>query len=178
MARTRRAALAAIIGLASAAPGTAEVKSATAGGFEVEARATVAATPAQTYRMLGRIGEWWNDDHTYSGKAANMRLQLRAGGCFCETIPADGGSIEHGRIIYARPGEALRLQGALGPLQPEAAIGTLTWSLKAVPGGTEVVQTYVAGGYVRGGADKLAPIVDRVMAEQLAGLQRRLARRP
>lgn len=176
MARGRGAALAAIIGLAAAAPAAAEVKSATAGGFEVEARATVAATPAETYAMLGRIGSWWNDGHTYSGKAANMRLELRAGGCFCETIPADGGTIEHGRIIYARPGETLRLQGGLGPLQSEAAIGILTWTLKAVPGGTEVVQTYVAGGYVRGGADKLAPIVDKVMAEQLTGLQRRLAR--
>jgi hypothetical protein len=106
-----------------------------------------------------------------------MSLELEAGGCFCETIPADGGTIEHARVIQARPGETLRLQGGLGPLQAEAAIGVLTWSLKAAPGGTEVVQTYVAGGYVRGGADTLAPIVDRVMAEQLAGLQRRLAKR-
>jgi hypothetical protein len=30
---------------------------------------------------------------------------------------------------------------------------------------------------VRGGADKLAPIVDRVMAEQLTGLQAVFARR-
>jgi hypothetical protein len=177
MAGMRKAALTAVMMLAGP-PAAAEVKSATAAGFEVEARAIVAATPAETYRTLGRIGEWWNDDHTYSGKAANMRLALRAGGCFCETIPADGGTIEHARVIYARPGETLRLQGGLGPLQSEAAIGTLTWSLKAVPGGTEIVQTYVAGGYVRGGADTLAPIVDRVMAEQLAGLQRRLARRP
>jgi uncharacterized protein YndB with AHSA1/START domain len=166
-------ALAALV-LASA-PAAAEVKSATAAGFEVEARAIVAATPAETYRMLGRIGEWWNDGHTYSGKAANMSLQLKAGGCFCETIPADGGTIEHARVIHARPGDTLRLQGGLGPLQAEAAIGTLTWSLKAVPGGTELVQTYVAGGYIRGGADTLAPIVDQVLAEQLAGLQRRLA---
>ena len=174
MARINQAALAAALALA-AAPAAAEVKSATPAGFEVEARAVVAATPAETYRMLGRIGLWWNDAHTYSGKAANMRLQLKAGACFCETIPADGGTIEHGRIIFARPAKTLRLQGGLGPLQAEAAIGTLTWELKAVPGGTEVVQTYVAGGYMRGGADKLAPIVDRVMAEQLAGLQRRLA---
>lgn len=159
---------------AASAPAAAEVKSATANGFEVESRAVVAASPAETYDMLGRIGLWWNDGHTYSGKAANMKLKLRAGGCFCETIPADGGTIEHMRVVYARPGATLRLQGGLGPLQSEAAIGTLTWQLKAVPGGTEIVQTYVAGGYIRGGADKLAPIVDKVMAEQLTGLQRRL----
>ena len=165
---------AAFIALAASAPAGAEVKSATANGFEVEAKAVVAASPGETYKMLGRIGLWWNDQHSYSGKAANMKLKLKAGGCFCETIPADGGTIEHMRVVYARPGTMLRLQGGLGPLQSEAAIGTLTWSLKAVPGGTEIVQTYVAGGYIRGGADRLAPIVDKVMAEQLAGLQRTL----
>lgn len=160
----------------AAAPSLAEVKSATPAGFEVESKAVVAATPAATYAALGRIGEWWNSSHTYSGDAANMSLALEAGGCFCERIPADGGTIEHARTVYARPGDTLRVQGGLGPLQAEAALGTLTWSLKAVPGGTEVTQTYVVGGYVRGGADKLAPIVDGVLAEQLAGLRKRLAK--
>ncbi len=45
-----------------------------------------------------------------------------------------------------------------------------------MPGGTEIVQTYVVGGYIRGGAEKMAPLVDMVMGQQLAGLQRRLAR--
>jgi uncharacterized protein YndB with AHSA1/START domain len=165
---------AAVLALAGAAQ--AEVKSATPAGFEVEQRAVVAATPAETFAMLGRPGEWWNDDHTYSGDSANMRLRLRAGGCFCENVPAGAGTIEHARVIYAQPGATLRLQGGLGPLQAEAAMGTLTWTLKAVPQGTEVVLTYVVGGYVRAGADKLAPIVDRVLGEQLGGLKRRLAR--
>lgn len=159
----------------AAAPAGAEVKSATTAGFEVEARALVSVAPAEAYAMLGRIGEWWNGDHTYSGKSANLSLKPRAGGCFCERIPPNG-TIEHMRVVYAQPATILRLQGGLGPLQGEAVAGTLTWTLKAVPGGTQIVQTYVVGGYVRGGADKLAPIVDKVMAEQLAGLQRRLAR--
>ena len=164
--------------LAAAFPGAAqaEVKSATPVGFEVESKAIVAATPAETYAMLGRIGEWWSSSHTYSGDAANMSLELKAGGCFCERIPADGGTIEHGRIVYARPGQTLRLQGGLGPLLAEAAVGTLTWQLEPVGGGTEITQTYVAGGYIRGGADKLAPIADQVMSEQLNGLEKRLAK--
>jgi len=161
---------------ALAAPALAEVKSATPVGFEVESKAVAAATPAETYAMLGRIGEWWSSSHTYSGDAANMSLALEAGGCFCERIPAEGGTIEHGRVVYARPDQTLRVQGGLGPLQAEAALGTLTWQLKPVTGGTEIVQTYVAGGYIRGGADKLAPIVDRVLAEQLKGLEKRLAK--
>jgi Polyketide cyclase / dehydrase and lipid transport len=154
----------------------AEVKSATPAGFEVEQRAVVAADLAETWAMLGRPGEWWNDEHTYSGDSANMRLKLKAGGCFCERIPKDGGTIEHARIVFAQPAATLRMQGGLGPLQAEAAMGTLTWTLNVAPEGTEVTQTYVVGGYVRGGADKLAPIVDRVLAEQLDGLKARLAR--
>ena len=170
-----RVAIAAVL-LTATAPVAAAVKSSTADGFEVESKAIVAATPAETYAMLARPGEWWEDEHTYSGDSVNMRLKLRSGGCFCERIPEDGGTIEHGRVLYARPAQQLRVQGGLGPLQAEAAIGTLTWTLKAVEGGTEIVQTYVVGGYVRGGAEKFAPIVDRVLAAQLAGLKRRLAK--
>jgi uncharacterized protein YndB with AHSA1/START domain len=156
----------------AATPAVAEVKSATPAGFEVQAKATVPVSPAQAYAALGRIGDWWNSEHTYSGKATNLRLDARAGGCFCETVPNGNGTIEHMRVIYAQPGQTLRLQGALGPLQGEAAVGTLTWALKPVPGGTEVTQSYVVGGYVRSGADKMAPLVDRVLAEQMARYQR------
>lgn len=162
--------------LAAAAPAGAEVRNASAAGFALEARATVPAPPAEVYAALGRIGRWWNSQHTYSGDAANMTLEQRAGGCFCERIPADDGSIEHGRVIYARPGQALRVQGALGPLQAEAAAGTLTWSLRAVAGGTEITQTYVVGGYRPGGFEALAPLVDQVMGEQLRRLGEHLRR--
>lgn len=157
-----------------AMPAQAEVKSSSPSGFEVESKAVIAKSPQEVYAALGQVGSWWNSQHTYSGKAANMTLEPRAGGCFCEKIPDDDGSIEHARVIYARPGQALRVQGGLGPLQAEAALGTLTWSLKPVQGGTEVTQTYVVGGYVRGGADKMAPIVDTVLAEQLTGLSKLL----
>ena len=163
-----------LLAIASAARG--EVKSAIPAGFEVERKVRVAATPAETYAALGRIGDWWNDSHTYSGDAANMILELKVGGCFCETVPKGDGRIEHGRVIYAQPGETLRLQGGLGPLQAEAAIGILTWSLRPVEGGTEITQTYVAGGYVRGGAERLAPVVDQVLGQQLDGLRDHLAR--
>lgn len=127
--------------------------------------------------MLGQPSRWWNKAHTYSGNAANLRQELRAGGCFCEAVPADGSTIEHGRVVYAQPGKSLRLHAALGPLQQEAVAGALTWSLKPVHGGTEVTQTYVVAGFVHGGADKLAPVVNKVMAEQLTGLQAAFARR-
>lgn len=155
--------------------GAAEVKSSSPGAFEVESKAVVAVPPAEVYAMLGRIGEWWNPAHTYSGKGANLSLEAKAGGCFCETIDG-GGTIEHMRVVYAQPGSVLRLQGGLGPLQQEAVAGTFTWQLKPVTGGTEVTQTYVVGGHIRGGADKLAPIVDQVLAEQLSRLAKGAAK--
>jgi uncharacterized protein YndB with AHSA1/START domain len=147
----------------------AEVVSATPQGFEVKAQTTVAASPQAVWAMLGRIGRWWNPAHSYSGKAANLRLDPRIGGCFCEML-AGGGGVEHMRVVYAAPGAMLRLHGGLGPLQGEGAAGALTWTLKAVPGGTEITQSYVVGGYIRMGAEKLAPLVDGVMTEQLSRL--------
>lgn len=111
--------------------------------------------------------------HTYSGDSGNLTLVLTAGQCFCERL-SGGGSVEHMRVVYVEPGRTLRLQGGLGPLQAEAATGTLTFSLAPVAGGTQITQSYVVGGFVRGGADKLANPVDRVLAEQLDRLVRHL----
>jgi uncharacterized protein YndB with AHSA1/START domain len=158
---------------AAASPAGAEVKSSSAAGFHVETAVTVAAPPAEAFAAIGRIAEWWNPQHSYSGKAGNLRLQLRAGGCFCEVLDG-GGSVEHLRVVQAQPGKLLRLQGGLGPLQAQAVAGTLTYTLQAVTGGTRITQTYVVGGYLEGGADKLASPVDQVLAEQLQRLQRRL----
>ena len=74
-------------GLLLAAPAAAEVTSSSPIHFDIESRVTVAATPARTYEALGRIGAWWDGAHSYSHDAANMRLELWAGGCFCETLP-------------------------------------------------------------------------------------------
>lgn len=156
--------------LAAAGPNAeAAVKSSSAAGFEVESRHVVKAAPERVFAALGQIGSWWSSQHSYSGAASNMSLGLNAGDCFCERL-ADGGSVQHMRVVFAQPGRMLRLQGGLGPLQQEAALGTLTFTLKPVAGGTEIIQTYVVGGYVRGGADKFAAAVDKVLAEQLAGL--------
>lgn len=168
----------AVVGLAAlaASAARAEVKSVAADGFELESRAVVRASPADVFRALGEVQRWWDPAHSYSGKAENLRLAPKAGGCFCETIPADGGSIEHARVVYSRPNATLRLQGGLGPLQAEAALGTLTWELKAVEGGTEITQTYVVGGNLRGRGRSYAPAVDEVLGTQLSRLQAYLDR--
>lgn len=157
-------------------PAHAEVKSATDAGFEVSRTATINATPAQVYRALGLPSRWWSKAHTYSGDARNLSLVLRAGGCFCEKIPAGGGTVEHARVVYAQSGKLLRVQGGFGPLQAEGVSGTLTWALKAVPDGTEVTQNYVVGGYIRSGARGFAAPVDQVLGEQLSVLKAYLER--
>ena len=146
----------------------AEVKSVAANGFEVATTATIAAPPERVYAALGEIGRWWSSDHTFSRDAANLRMELRAGGCFCEQLK-DGGSVHHLQVIYAAPG--IRLRGALGPLQMEGVDGTLSWALKPAEGGTSVTQSYVVGGYIRAGMEQSAPRVDRVLDEQLQRLK-------
>lgn len=156
-----------LLGIAVSVPASAEVKRAAANGFELESRVVVPASPQQAFLALGQPRLWWHPDHTYSGSSANLRMGLAAGDCFCESVPADKGSVEHGRVIYSRPGQTLRLNAALGPLQAQAATGSLTWSLKEVAGGTEVTQNYIVGGFFQD-AERLAPLVDKVMSMQLS----------
>ena len=73
-------------------------------------------------------------------------------------------------VVFVDLAKALRLVGALGPLQSEAVTATLTVTLKSVEGGTRVIFEYVVGGYMRYPADKIAPSVDTVMGNQLASL--------
>ncbi|MFN3945909.1 MAG: ATPase [Allosphingosinicella sp.] len=156
---------------ALAAPAGAEVVSAGPPGFVSENRVTVAAAPAAAYAALTRIGSWWDPAHTYSGDAANLSLDARAGGCFCEATPADGGGVAHMRVVQARPGALLRMEGGLGPLQGEAVSGILSWTLRAAPGGgTEIVQTYKVSG-----AESWAAPVDAVLNQQLTRLAALLA---
>ena len=163
-----------LLALLASAPAQAEIKSSTPAGFEVERKTFVLATPEAVYAQIGRIGEWWNPAHSYSGKAANLRLDLRAGGCFCESI-GPGASVEHMRVIYADPKVGIRLSGGLGPLQKEAVTGTLSWSFKELGSGTEVTQNYIVSGYARGGLQGLAAPVDKVLSEQFDRMVEKLS---
>jgi len=80
--------LALLLVLAGAGPATAEVKSVTPNGFEVATTVTVAAPADRVYSALGEVGRWWSPSHTFSRDAANLSIELRAGGCFCERLEA------------------------------------------------------------------------------------------
>jgi uncharacterized protein YndB with AHSA1/START domain len=149
----------------------ADVVTADAGGFQVKNSLTIHGTPEKVYAALSKIGQWWNPQHSFSGNAANLSLQAQAGGCFCEKL-ANGGSVQHMVVIYADPGHELRLKGALGPLQTEAATGVLILSLEAKGNATELTETYTVGGWTKGGWSAWAPAVDAVLLEQVTRLKR------
>ncbi len=69
------------------------------------------------------------------------------------------------------PGQALRLSGAMGPLQAWGLAGSWIWALKMDATGTQVSMQYAAGGYMQGGFEKLAPAVNGMMAEQITRYQ-------
>ncbi len=166
-------AMSATAALTFAPVATAKVVDQSEAGFTVAHTAQVAATPADVWKMLRMPQNWWSKDHSWSGDAANFWLDSQAGGCFCEKLPDTGsgvGSVQHARVLFSKPGQMLRLSGAFGPLQGEAASGTLTIQIKATPTGSALRFDYVVGGYMRFKTADIAPAVDKVIGEQLLGL--------
>lgn len=165
----RAIALAAIIGL-TAGGARAAVTARSDTEFSASYRETVTGTPAQVYAAIGRVAQWWNPAHTYSGNAANLSLSLTGGGCLCEDLP--GGGVQHGVVLMAWQARNLvRLQAALGPLQGATTNAILTIEAKSAPDGqVEIAASYrVIGG---AGLGRLADPVDAVVGEQIARLAR------
>lgn len=149
----------------------AEVKQSAADGFFVVVSEPVVATPAKIYAALAQPEKWWSDEHTWSGKAANLSLTPEAGGCFCERWA--GGSAEHGRVIMALPDKLLRLDAALGPLQEFAVKGILSfWIRTDENGSTQLDVEYRVNGASASGLDTIAPSIDAVLAVQVGRLKR------
>ncbi len=171
-----------VMALALAAPACAEVVATTPLGFSVRESTEVRATPDDAWAQLIRPAEWWSASHTFSGDPANLSLDAMAAGCFCELLPsavspqaAPRGSVMHMMVVYAEQGRALRMTGALGPMQSEGLHGALTITLKPLDGGgTRIGWEYVVGGYMRFAPEQIAPMVDRVLGEQATRLAARL----
>src|SRR5258705_2740049 len=149
----------------------AEVVAVAGNGFEIRETAHIAAAPDKVYGALLTPARWWSSDHAFAGSAANLVLDARAGGCWCETLPG-GGSVEHLRVVYVSPGKTLRLRGALGPFQALAVAGVMTWSVKSVADGTDISFTYSVGGYAKDGFDELSKATDHVLGEQMERLKK------
>jgi uncharacterized protein YndB with AHSA1/START domain len=151
--------------LLAALSARAETSGVSPSGFVVNHVREVQAAPAQIYAALGRIGQWWSSQHTWSGKAENLRLELAAGACFCERWGDH--SVEHGRVIRAQKDSLLRLAAQLGPLQELAVNGILTFAIASKDGKNQLTLTYRVAGAADSGLDQWAQPVDRVLGQQV-----------
>lgn len=149
------------------------VTSATAAGFAIRETVHLAAPANQVYDLIIHPERWWSAEHTFSHSAANLHLDARAGGCFCETLP-NGGSVQHLTVVMAAPGKALTLRGALGPFQGQGVTGALSWTLASTAQGTDVTLTYVLGGYLAlpGGFEQWAKNADAMLGGQIESLSK------
>lgn len=134
-------------------------------GFRITHEVSTAAAPEQVWKALGRIGRWWDPEHTWSGDARNMQIELKAGGCFCETWRDQ--SVEHTRVIWAHRNNRLRMLGAFGPLQEWGVTGVAEFVIKASDSGSTIRFSYNVSGDARFKLDGVAPIVDQVLGTQV-----------
>jgi len=149
----------------------AEVTDSAADGFTSKIVVNIHASPPEVYRRLvGNIGDWWNPAHTFSQDAHNLSIEERPMGCFCEKLPNQG-FVRHMEVIYLQPGKTLRMSGALGPMQVMGVSAVGNFILSPEGDGTRLEFTYRVGGYTPGGLTQLAPVVDRVWAEQIGRLK-------
>lgn len=154
------------IALTGAPPAAAEVVGASDTGFTSRHSLTIAAPPARVWQALLRPGAWWEGGHTYSGNAANLSLEARPGGCWCEKTA--GGGVEHMRVVYVAANDTLRMVGGLGPLQAMPVTGIMTIKLKPAGAGTEVTIDYVVAGP---GLARVGAPVDAVLGSQWTRLK-------
>jgi hypothetical protein len=172
-------ALAAMLAAISS-PAFADVKATSDTGFNIVHVAEVTATPETIWKRLIAPKEWWNKANSWSGSTDGFYIDAQANGCFCELFQETGtngkvkttGSVEHMRVIFAQPGKVLRMQGALGPLQSEAVIGTLTVAMEPLRNSdrTRLSFSYVVGGFMRYKMSEIAPAVDKMLGEQFKNL--------
>ncbi len=145
----------------------AEVVAASAGGFSLRIETPTRSTPTQAYDAFLAIERWWDPEHSYTGQAENLSLDVSPGGAFLERLD-DGGFVVHLSLVYAKPGRELRFLGGLGPLQGMGLGGTMTILFEATDDGSQAVMLYNVSGFAAGGLEGLAPIVDRVQTGQMA----------
>lgn len=161
------AGVAAVAALGLVLPVAAAVVDVDSGGFVSAHEIEIAAPPTRVFEALvAEVGAWWDPAHTYSGDASNLTFsQFPA---LWERI-SDEGFVRHMAIDVVRPPTMLRLSGGLGPLQPLAVVGSMTFELAAAEQGTRLAYRYVVNGRR---LERLAEPVDRVMGGQLARLRR------
>lgn len=162
-----RGIFAAAVWVSATAPANADVIARAPDGFVIQIKVEVALDRDGAWARLTDISSWWNSSHTYSGDAANLKLDAMAGGCWCELW--SGGEVEHGRVMMVMPMSVLRIDGAFGPLQEMGVQAAMTFTLSdGAVGGTAITLDYKVSGSSLSKLDGLADIVNSVLTEQVA----------
>ncbi len=160
----------AAVALSPAPPARADVSAATPGAFVSTFRDEVKAAPDVVWKAIVQLPRWWSGQHTYSGQAVNLSLDVQAGGCWCERA-GNGLSVQHGTVVMVQPGRAIRVFANLGPLQDLPLHGVLTIATAAQDGKTVLRMIYRVAGDASAALDQLAPAVDQVMGAQFRRLK-------
>ena len=143
-------------------------------GFIIKIERTASADVKTSYQQFLNVGQWWSGDHTWFGDAENLFMEAKAGGCFCEKSGEK--EVLHMTVSYIDPMNEVRLVGGLGPLQMLGIHGGMSWKFKAVDSThTLITQQYHVVGYVKGGMDGFANIVDTVQTIQIDRLVAKLS---
>jgi uncharacterized protein YndB with AHSA1/START domain len=162
----------ALAALALLAPLTlqAEVVASSDTHFVLSQQASSPLGQAALWERLIHPERWWSGAHSYSGDAANLSLDPRAGGLWREDW--DGGSVVHGRVLLVQTGRVLRLEAPFGPLQPLGAYTVWTITLEAEGEGSRVSFHEVASAPPGSDLATLAGAVDAVKSEAIGRLAR------
>lgn len=137
-------------------------------GFYLKITGEVDVTPEVAFNQFLQISDWWIASHTWYGDAANLHIEAKAGGCFCE-ISGDN-EVLHMLVTFVKPGAEIKMVGGLGPLQMMGLHGGMSWRFEPTETGTQIIQTYNVTGYSPGGLMDLAEIVNAVQTSQLEAL--------
>ncbi len=149
--------------LLAASPALAEVRSTAPDGFVIHHEGVMPQAADAAWAALVDWGGWWPDAHSYSGKAANLALDVEPDGELEEEW--SGGSVLHGSVLQAQTGQLLRLSAVFGPLQSLPVAGVLDIALKPEGAGTRVTLSYRVGGPASLNVGQFAAPVDRVFTE-------------
>lgn len=161
----RTATIAGALLLAFVPAASAKVIDQSATGFTLVYEADFTVEPKAAYDAFADSGSWWSKDHTYSHDAKNLTIDLRNGGCWCETL-ANGGFVRRMDVIHVVPGERLLFRGALGPLAFMGVAGSMRVTFEKKDKGAHVTMRYAIGGHDDDDFKTISKAVDEVLGEQ------------
>lgn len=160
--------LALVIGLVVTSSVQADVVEASGDHYVLKHEGRSSLSPQDLWARLIKPATWWHPGHSYSGDAGNISVEPVAGGLWREEW--QGGSVLHGQVLNAVPGQLLRLDAPFGPLQGMGV--SVIWTITIKPDGDGSLVTFdeIANGSTASKLDALAPAVDGVKAEAMRRL--------